>query len=288
MPLDYDLVMGMPPIECDQDLTVRDTMLYALGVGVGADDPLDRVELKYVYEDGLAALPTMATVMAYPGFWAKDPKYRLDWKRILHGEQSVELHGALPVAGKLHGVTTIDAIYDKGADKGALICSTRRISDRASGALLATVRQTTFARGDGGFGGSPDGSPKPHELPDRAPDETVHAAIHKSQALIYRLSGDYNPLHVDPDVAREGGFSVPIFHGLGTYGVVGRALVRALTGDRPETVRRFDARFSSPVYPGDALAIDVWRESAASFGFRARIPARNVVALQNGRMEIVH
>jgi acyl dehydratase len=284
MPLDYEKIMGFPPMETVQELTVRDTILYALGVGVGAGAPGDPGELKYIYEDGLHALPTMAVVMAYPGFWARDPKFGLTWQKLLHGEQSIEIHRPLPVEGRLRGVTTLDEIYDKGAGRGAVLTSSRRIYDH-DGDLVATVRQASFLRADGGFGGKAEGAPKPHQLPDRAPDAIVHAATRPDQALLYRLSGDYNPLHVDPKIAAEGGFERPILHGLAGFGVVGRALLKAICGDLPERLRRMDARFSSPVYPGDVFAIDIWREGDGRAAFRARIPDRSVIALQHGYLE---
>jgi acyl dehydratase len=285
MPLDYDKVMSAPAIETTHELTVRDTILYALGVGVGAENPTAPEELKYAYEQELKALPTMAVVLAYPGFWAKDPKYGLTWWKLLHGEQSIEIHRApLPVQGRFRGVTTIDAIYDKGADKGAVLYSSRRIYAE-SGEHVATTRQSSFLRADGGFGGNSAGAPKPHPLPERKADLLLRTTTHVNQALIYRLSGDYNPIHADPGVAREGGFERPILHGLATYGVVGRALVKALCADMPERLRRMDARFSSPVYPGESFEIEAWREAPGRAAFRVRVPERDVVVLQNGYLE---
>ncbi|HEX3919730.1 MAG TPA: MaoC/PaaZ C-terminal domain-containing protein [Caulobacteraceae bacterium] len=286
MPLDPDYLLGLPPIETRHELTARDTILYALGVGVGQEAPTDPDELQFVYEEGLRALPTMAAVLAYPGFWAQEPKYRLTWQQILHGEQSIEIHRPLPVAGRLVGTTTIDAVYDKGPGKGALLLASRRIFAEGVGEPLATVRQTSFLRGDGGFGGDSDGAPKPHATPDRPPDRVLEVRTRIDQALLYRLSGDYNPLHVDPKVAAAGGFQVPILHGLATYGIVGRALLRLDGPSRPETVRRLDVRFSSPVYPGDRLELDVWREGAHRLAFRARVPERGLTVLQNGLMEV--
>lgn len=284
MPLDYDRLMALPPIETTHELTVKDTILYALGVGVGAEDPTDAGELQYVYEEGLKALPTMAVVLTYPGFWQKDPKYGMTWQKILHGEQSIELHKPLSVSGRFRGVTTIDEFFDKGAEKGALMLASRRIYNEA-GDHIATTRQVSFLRGDGGFGGKSDGAPKPHALPERTPDLSARVSSPKNQALLYRLSGDYNPLHVDPKVAKQGGFDRPILHGLGTYGAVGRALVKALCEDQPERLRRMDVRFSSPVYPGEVFEIDIWREAAGKASFRVRVAARDAVVLQNGYME---
>ena len=285
MPLDYAKLIASPPIETTHELTHKDTILYALGVGVGAEDPLDPNELQYVYEEGLKALPTMAVVLTYPGFWQKLPQYGMTWQKILHGEQSIEIHKTpLPAVGKFNGVTTIDAIIDKGADKGAILLHSRKIYNE-TGDHIATARQSSFLRGDGGFGGNPDGAPKPHPLPERDPDFTVRATSQKNQALIYRLSGDYNPLHADPKVAKQGGFERPILHGLGTYGAVGRTLVKALCNDAPEKFKRMDVRFSSPVFPGETFEIDIWRDAPGKASFRARVAERNIVVLQNGYLE---
>jgi len=278
MALDPDRLLNLPPLETRHSFTARDTMLYALGVG--ADD------LRFVYEKELQALPTMAVVLAYPGFFWQDPAYGIDWKKILHGETSVELFATLPTQGDLYGRTTIDAIYDKGADKGAIVLSSRRIEDKA-GTHLATVRNTLFLRGDGGFGGQSEGAPRPHPLPtDRVPDQVVTLATSQNQALIYRLSGDYNPLHADPAVAQAAGFPRPILHGLCTYGVAGRAILAALCGNDPALLKRMDVRFSSPVFPGETIKVEIWREDGDRAAFRATAEERGIVVLNNGYAEL--
>ncbi len=277
MPLDYDRLMSLPPMEVRHSYTARDTILYALGVGAGAD-PQD---LPYVFEEGLVALPTMAVVLAYPGFWQKEPRYGIDWRRVLHGEQAITVHAPLPVEGAVVGVLRIEAIYDKGADKGALLYSAREIHDEATGVHLATVRQGSFLRGDGGFGGTGEGAPVPHPVPAGPPDLSIALPTRPEQALIYRLSGDDNPLHADPAVAASAGFERPILHGLCTYGVVGRALIRALGG--PSTrLARMDARFSRPVYPGETLRTDIWRQPDGRAAFQATVVERDQVVLTNG------
>lgn len=286
VPLDYDRLISLPPLVTRHTLAPRDVILYALGLGVGAQDPTDAGELQYLLEDRLRTLPSFASVLAYPGFWARDPKYGLAWQRVLAAEQSVEIHSRLPVSGDFDGRTKIDAIYDKGPEKGALIFTTRPVQDRTSGRVVATVRQAIFARGDGGFGGSSEGAPKPAYTPKRSADQRLYAATRPDQALIYRLSGDYNPLHADPEVARSAGFPRPIFHGLGTFGVAARALLKSVCGDEPDRVRRIDARYSSPVLPGDELAIDVWRcGGEGRIAFEVSVPARSATVLKNGMME---
>ena len=286
MALDYDMLMGLEPMVTRQTLTARDTMLYALGIGAAHGAATDPKALRFVYEEKLEALPTMAVVLAYPGFWLKEPQYGLDWKRVLAGEQSVRLHKPLPCTGDLTGTTTIDAIYDKGPDKGALLYSSRKITDSISGALIATVTSSSFLRGDGGFGGSSEGAPKPHTPPgDRAPDAVIELAIPAEQALIYRLSGDYNPLHADPAVARAAGFPKPILHGLCTYGFAGRAVLKALCKGEPARLKRYDVRYSSPVFPGETLCVDIWREGPGRAALRARVAERDLVVLNNGLVE---
>jgi acyl dehydratase len=285
MALDPDYLFSLPPIETRQQWSARDTILYALGVGVGAQTPTDPDELQFVFEDRLRTLPTMAVVMAYPGYWAREPKYRLDWKRSLHGEQSLEIHAPLPTQGALYGVTSFDAVYDKGADKGALLYSSRRIFQEGVEAPIATVRQCSFLRGDGGFGGDSTGAPVPHKLPDREPDRVLLALTHVGQALIYRLSGDMNPLHADPAVAREAGFNAPILHGLATYGTVGRALMTLSSDGTSQSFRRLDVRFSRPVYPGDTLISEIWDLGNERFAFRTRAQERDVTVLDNGLLE---
>lgn len=278
MAFDPGKLLAMEPIVTHHELTARDTMLYALGVG--AD------ELAFTYEDGLKALPTMAVVMAYPGFFWREPELGIDWKRILHGEQSTILHAPLPIAGRLRGETRIEAIYDKGADKGAIARAVRRIYDEGDGTHIATATMHTFLRGNGGHGGSEGSPPAPHPLPERPADETVTIATAGNQAAIYRLSGDYNPLHIDPEVAKAAGFDRPILHGLCTYGVAGRALLKALCGNDPARLGRMDVRFSAPVYPGETIATEIWREGDGKAAFRSKVTERDLVVLTNGYVEI--
>ena len=277
MALDPDRLVNRPPIVTRQTLTRRDTILYALGVG---EDGLD-----FVFEERLKALPTMAVVMSYPGFIWRDPELGVDWKKILHGEQALEIFAPLPVEGEIVGETTIDALIDKGADKGAIAYVTRKISDGA-GKPLATVRASTFLRGDGGFGRNLGTAPASLPgVPDRTPDETITLTTGKNQALIYRLSGDYNPLHIDPEVAAAGGFKAPILHGLCTYGFAGRAILAGLCAGDPSRLKRLDVRFTTPVFPGETLETQIWRTDEGTASFRTRIVERDLLALNNGYVE---
>lgn len=284
MAIDRDYLLALPPRAIPATHTRRDSILYALGVGAGQDATAQDT-LKYVYEEGLTTLPTMATVLAYPGFWQREPQYGIDWQRILHAEQSVEFLAPLPVEGDLVGEMTIDWIVDKGAAKGALLCASRKIRDRASGALLAIVRQTSFLRGDGGCGSSRDEAPAPHPVPSTEPDDIVVLETRPEQALLYRLSGDLNPIHADPRVAQEAGLPRPILHGLCSYGMAGYALVRTVAANRPERLRRMDCRFSAPVFPGETLVVSIWREAPGRAAFQAQVRQRGVIVLTNGYAE---
>ena len=285
MAIDYQKLKNWPFQPIEHAYSAKDSILYALGLGFGAD-PTDRRQLDFVYEDGLKALPTMAVVLAYPGFWLKDPATGVDWKKVLHGEQGLKIHELLPAAGTVTGVTRIDALIDKGAGKGALLYSTREIRDKLSGKLLAEVSGCGFLRGDGGFGGPAATSPKPHAIPERAPDLSAEIRTLPQAALIYRLSGDFNPLHADPVVARAGGFEKPILHGLCTYGVAGHALLKLACEYDPSRLKRLDVRFTAPVYPGETIRTEVWREGDGRFAFRSLVTERNVVVLNNGYAEL--
>lgn len=286
MPLDYDKVRNWPIPSVTQEITPRDTILYALGVGVADSNPVAPDDLKFVYEEGLVALPTMAVTLAPGPFWMQDPETGIDWQQILHGEQMLTMHRPLPPSCTVYSENSIDGIYDKGAGKGAVMYLTRKLFDKASGDLLMTVASSAFMRGNGGFGGKTDGAPKPHPVPsDRPPDLVLDLATRPEQAVLYRLSGDYNPLHIDPVVARAGGFDKPILHGLCSYGIVGRAVLKLLCDNDPARLKRLNVRFASPAYPGETIRTEVWREGDGRAAFRARVVERDVVIINNGYAE---
>jgi acyl dehydratase len=230
------------------------------------------------------ALPTMAVVLAYPGFWLKRPDTGVDWVKVVHGEQGLTIHNPLPVDGRLVGRSRVTEIVDKGAGKGALLYSERRIT-AADGTPLATLSSTTFCRGDGGFGGPTGPSPDPHQLPERAPDASDDQPTLPQSALIYRLSGDLNPLHASPKVAKAAGFPRPILHGLSTFGHVGHSLLKLACGYDPARLKSMQVRFSAPVYPGETIRTEIWREGPL-VSFRARVPGRDAVVINNGRAEV--
>lgn len=281
MPIDPERLRNFPIPETRQRVTKRDTILYALSIGLG-QDPLDEHQLDFVYETRLRAFPSIAAVLGYPGFWLKNLDTGVDWKRLVHGEQAITWHAPLPVEGEVIGRTRVTGLVDRGAGKGALLYSAREVVDAATGTLLATLEQTTVLRGDGGFGGPSDPVRPPHPMPDRDPDDAVELATRPEQALIYRLNGDDNPLHVDPAVARAAGFGRPILHGLCTLGVVMHALLRRVCGYDTTKPRRLALRFSAPVLPGETIRTELWDEGGGAFSFRARVPDRNAVVVTNG------
>jgi len=286
MPLNYDQLMSMKFEPARQTYTRRDTMLYALGLGVGARDAFAATELKYVYERELVALPTLAVVLAAGAMRLSDPRFGVNYTMLLHAEQSLEVHKPLPVEGTVVSHSSIDEIYDKGAAKGAIMYMTRRLHDENTGDLLVTLGTVTFLRADGGFGGKSEGAPKPEPVPqDRPPDLTTMLPVSLNQALIYRLSGDYNPLHADPQTARAAGYDRPILHGLCGYGMVGRALLQVLCGDDPARFKRLYLRFTRPVFPGEPLQLQVWHLGSGAAAFRLVASDRDVVVEDFGRCD---
>ena len=278
MAIDPDHLLAFPIPEVRQRLTKRDTILYALSIGFG-QDPLDARQLDFVdHHRGLRAVPSIAVVLGHPGFWLGDPRTGVDAVRLVHGEQSITLHQPLPVEGEVVGQTRVTGLADKGRERGALLFTEKRVTDAASGDLLAVTRATTFLRGDGGFGGSAGPPPPPHKMPDRPPDLAIDLATRSEQALLYRLNGDDNPLHADPEVAARAGFPRPILHGLCTFGVVAHALLRGLRGYDADGMRGMALRFSAPVFPGETIRTEMWRDGS----FRARALERGVVVVDRG------
>jgi acyl dehydratase len=269
---------------------VRDAQLYALGVGLGAD-PLDAGQLRYVYEgadgDSLQALPTLANVLAYPGFWAREADTGIDWTRLVHAEQQIVLHAPLPARGHVVGHNRVTALWDRGEAKGAFMQQTRELRDAGHGGLLATVTQLTLLRGNGGFGaGGSDGAPPaPHAIPPRNPDHVCDLPTVAQAALIYRLCGDLNPLHADPAVASAAGFPRPILHGMATMGVAAHAVLRTLLGYDAERFVGMRVRFTAPVLPGDTLRTELWVDGSV-VSLRTTAIERGVVVLDHARVDL--
>ncbi|GAA0317432.1 MaoC/PaaZ C-terminal domain-containing protein [Sphingomonas oligophenolica] len=282
MAIDYTRLMAREFADKTHSYSWRDTILYALGLGLGSN-PTDLNELQYVYENGLEALPTMAVVLGHPGFWISEPDTGIDFRKVVHGEQSLIIHTPMPTEAILIARNSVDEIIDKGEGRGALLRVRRDLIDQATGVLQSTQVMSMFCRGDGGFGGPSVGKAQPDAtIPDRAPDASVTRVIPAQAALIYRLSADLNPLHADPRVAEAAGFSRPILHGLATFGVAGYALL-AGSGNRPASaLRELSCRFSSPVFPGETLRTDIWTTPHETV-FRCTVTDRDKVVLDRGR-----
>ena len=284
MTINYDKLINWKIPEVRQTLTRRDTILYALGVGLGAD-PCDENQLKFVYEENLVALPSMAIILGYAGAWHAESDIGITRSHVVHGEQGFTLHCPLPVEGSIVGLTEVTDVFDKGRDKGALIVTRCTVRDASSEEPICTLISTTFCRADGGFGGPPGPGKQPHAMPERAPDVSCDLPTLPQAALIYRLSGDYNPLHADPAYAKKAGFKMPILHGRCTFSVAAHALLKSCCEYDPARMKSMEGRFSSPVYPGETIRTEMWIDGV-TVSFRSTVPARGVTVLNNGRAEI--
>ncbi len=266
MPINPDAV-GTTSQPVESSWTSRDALLYAVGVGAG-QDPLDRGELAFVTENSLdveqRALPTFAVVLPdVTGVFGSIGSFNP--AMLVHGEERIVLHRELPVEGSVSTTAEITAIWDKG--KGAVVEVTSRSVGADDGEPLFDVVMSAFIRGEGGWGGD-RGPAGAVTIPDRDPDAIVDLLTRPEQALVYRLSGDRNPLHSDPSFAALAGFDRPILHGLCTYGFSGRALLRELCDGDPSRMASMSGRFSSPVFPGESLTVQVWRTAGEEAVFR--------------------
>jgi len=279
--------------EIEHRYSTDDTMFYALAVGLGAD-PVDDRQLAFVNDTVPGtplALPTMAVILGYPGSWMRDPATGIDYSMIVHGEELIVLHKPLPAAGTFVSRHRVTRIVDKGPGKGATVTYDKELFDKASGDKLATVTHTTFCRGDGGFSardGVTDASPPSlPKVPEHVPDLVCELRTLPQQALLYRLCADRNPLHSEPAMARKAGFDRPILHGLGTYGVAGHALLATCCGYDPTRLKSMFARFSAPVFPGETIRFELYRDGG-EIAFRACAKERNKVVLDYGRAQIAN
>lgn len=279
MTIDRETLLEWPFPDQVQAYSHKDTILYALGVGLGADAK----DLPFVYEKGLRALPTMAAVLAHPGFWMADPKTGIKWRRLLHTEQRLTLFKPLAPAATVVGRTRVLDVIDRGEGRGALLVVGRELSE-ASGELLCRLQSTYLLRDDGGFGGGaqtpPPALPK---VPERPADVVRDVPVSVRASLIYRLSGDRNPLHVDPAVASAAGFTRPVLHGLCTFGIAGHGMVDTFCEGVPGRLAALECAFTAPVFPGDTVRLEIWRTGDGEAAFRALIPERGAIALDRGR-----
>ena len=285
MPIDPSAV-GSRSEPTRHSWTSKDALLYALGVGAGAVNPLDELAFTTENSNGIdqQVLPTMAVVLGVGGGGAFGSIGSFNPAMLVHGEQAIELHRPIPVAGEVETVGEITGIYAAG--KGALV-EVRSIStDVADGQPLFTTTMSAFIRGEGGFGGDRGPSGPKNPPPDRAPDHEVAYVTRSDQALLYRLSGDRNPLHSDPTFAAMGGFDRPILHGLCTYGFTGRALLHALCGGDPARFTAMEGRFSSPVLPGERLTVRMWETGPGEALFQTSGDDGRIV-LDGGKLTFV-
>lgn len=276
MAVTYDGLMALQRRGQRISYTTRDTILYALSVGMGRAQ-VDPVEMPFVYEGGpMKVVPTMATVLSAEP--VRDSG--LDFRGVLHGEQRLRLYGPLPPQGQLVVDAGVSSILDKGKAKGVIVNFTSTASTEAGKPVFASTT-TIFARRDGGIGSSADHPAALPPVPLRKPDITVQEETRKDQALLYRLNGDDNPLHADPEVARQAGFDVPILHGLCSYGIACKAVLNSVAAGQPERMKGFDARFMAPIFPGETIEVEIWKDQSR-VAFRARIVERDIVAIDNG------
>ena len=289
---DVELALAQPREEVPGNYSDRDSLLYAVAIGMGRD-PLDRKELAYVCETmGDRVVPTAATVLSRPtrvaggggGGFGGGMMAKMNFMLMLHGEQRLQVHQPIPRAADILISNGTTGVFDKGAGKGTLVTN-ETVVKLASGAPLFTLGSTLFFRGDGGFGGSATGAPEPHVLPTRTPDAVCEMPGRADQAFVYALCGDRNPLHRDLDVAKRAGFDAPILHGLCSYGIACHAVLKTMLDYDAASVTGFDVRFSTPVYPGETQLVEMWRDGNV-ISFRVRLKERNVVSINNGRCTV--
>lgn len=276
--------------DTDQDYDTRDTLLYALSLGLGSD-PLDDDELPYVYEGlpgrPLQVVPTQAMILGWRPFWHDDPAAAIDWKRIVHGEEHVRLHAPLPAAGRVQTKHRLVGVQDKGAGRGAVLQIDTELFDRDHGTHLASLSSLEFLRGDGGCGswGAVTSPALPPIADDAMPVVSIDLRTSPQAALLYRVaSRDWMPIHADPGVAREAGFERPISHGLNNLGLACRAILKTRAAGRPERLGAIAVRFVQPGLPGDTVRVELF-EGPASTGtlhFRATAVERGVRLLDRG------
>jgi acyl dehydratase len=278
MPLNPDAVGAVTgPVEMSWDS--KDALLYAVGVGAGSEDPTGD-ELAFTTENSSGVrqqmLPTFGVVVsanASKGFTATAGEFAM--KDLVHAEQWIRLRQPLPVRAVVSCTTTLTGVYDKGS--AALVTGETAVTDVETGELMFTAGSSAFIRGAGGFGGDRGQALTAPPVPDLAPAMSVTYPTRPDQALLYRLSGDRNPLHSDPSFARAAGFPRPILHGLCSYGFTGRALLHSVCGSDPAAFGAMSARFSSPVMPGEELIVQIWPLSDDEAVFRTVVGDRVVL-----------
>jgi acyl dehydratase len=290
MAIDYQALMNRKFEDVVSTYDAKDTMLYALGVGVGSDEPIiSEQDLQYIYEEELVALPTMSVVLGHPGFWLKEPDVGIKWLKVLHVGHNIEMHRPLSASGTVRSECRISEIIDLGKKKGALVTWLRDLYDEENGELICSISQTGLARADGGFGGPGKSATETEESFDyasRIADVSIDLQTTVQAALIYRLSGDYNPLHAAPEAAKKAGFERPILHGLCTYAIAGRAVLKGYCDGDASRLKSMQVRFSAPVYPGETIRTEMWTGVRGKIYFRCRSVERDVLVLKEGFAQI--
>jgi acyl dehydratase len=272
MAIDPAAVVGKELAAQTFEYNERDLMLYALGIGCTTE------ELPFVYEKNLKVLPTFAVIPAFPVMMGIGQVVEINPVMVLHGEQRIDLRAPIPTKGKLTTGGKIGAVYDKGS--GAVIVVDSETKDE-SGTLLFVNRSSIFVRGAGGFGGERGPSATSRNVPpEKRPDHVVEYKTLPQQAAIYRLSGDRNPLHIDPEFAKMAGFNTPILHGLCTFGHVGRAILHACCDGDPARFKAFEVRFAGVVYPGETIVTEIWRDGSNAI-VQAKAKERDEVVIAN-------
>lgn len=282
MPLNYERILAHRAGPLDASTDERTCILYALGIGIGMD-PTDRDEIKFVHERELVAFPTLATVLGWPGRLT-DPAFGVDARMVVAASLKVILNRPLRTREALTSDPRFVEVVDRGPGKHAILQAARDLVT-PDGTVVARIESTSIARGHGGFGGRVTETPDPPPTPERAPDAVCDLPTPPNLALIFRLMGDENPLHVDPESAKRSGFPRPILHGSATFGIAAHAVLRTAAGYDPARLTAIEARFSRPVFPGETIRTELWVDGS-DVSFRCRVAARDEVVLTNGLAKV--
>jgi acyl dehydratase len=278
--VDLTVLQALRIPSAEQTYTAKDSMLYALALGFG-EEPSNPVHLQFVYESGLRAVPSACVVLSHPGMWVKAPELKIDWVKLVHAEQSFEIKKPLSPFGSVRGEYSINAVEDRGREKGAALHLTKNLFDLQTNELIAVVTSVYLLRGDGGQGGFGTTPPSLEPLPIEEPALAMELKTLPQSALLYRLSGDMNPIHADPDVARLAGFPRPILQGLCSMGIATRALIESLANGNPDRIKSVSLRFSKVVMPGETLRMEIYKTDSR-VRFRARNAETGTVVLDRG------
>ena len=280
MQLTYEELLAIEICDIERDYGDLESMLYAQSVGFGRN-AIDRKELPYVYEQGspLRTVPTLASAIVPDMF---PPDLGWDYRQVLHVEQRLQLYRPMPAAAELRLDKRVVDVFDRGATRGSMFLFEVEGRLAKDDTVVFTLGATVMARGDSGFGAPSGSGPKPHRVPRRDPDLSCDTPTRADQALLFRLNGDRNPLHADPDAAAAAGFSIPILHGLCTYGIACRAVLQTICDYDHTLIEGFDARFSLPVLPGDIITTDMWQDGNI-VSFQCSVKERDAVVLRNGK-----